>query len=83
MRGFLKIRRALKPLSFFRPPCFLFQPFGRLLSKLLCFLVQGVLAAETAVLVKFESVGIIFLILHSVIVALFAFAACKSDLYSH
>ena len=45
--------------------------------------MKCVLAAETAVLVELESVGVILLILLCVVVALFAFAACKSDLYSH
>jgi len=52
-------------------------------SPLLCFLVQSVLAAETAVLVHLKSVGIIFLVFLSVIIPLLAFAACESDLYSH
>lgn len=45
--------------------------------------MQGVLAAETAVLIEFESVRVVLLVLLCVIVALFAFTAGKSDLYSH
>ena len=42
-----------------------------------------VLAAETAVLVHLESVGIVFLVLLCVVIALLAFTARESDLYSH
>ena len=43
----------------------------------------SMLFAESAVLVHFKSVGIIFLILHGIVVSLLAFAACKCDLNSH
>ena len=45
--------------------------------------MQGVLAAEAAVLVEFDSVRVVLLVLLCVIVASFAFAAGKSDLNSH
>ena len=47
------------------------------------FLVQRVLAAEAAVLVHFQSVGIVLLVLHGVVVALLAFGTSQSDLDSH
>ena len=52
-------------------------------AELLCFLVQGVLLAETAVLVELKSVGVILLVLLGFVIALLAFAASKSDLNSH
>ena len=52
-------------------------------AELLCFLVQGVLLAETAVLVELKSVGVILLILLGFVIALLAFAASKSNLNSH
>ena len=45
--------------------------------------MQCVLAAEAAILVHLESVGIVFLVLLCVIVALLALAARESDLNSH
>ena len=45
--------------------------------------MQCVLAAEAAILVHLESVGIVFLVLLCVIIALFAFAASKSNFHSH
>ena len=41
------------------------------------------LSAEPAILVHFKSVRIVFLVFHRVVVALFAFCACKCDFYSH
>lgn len=41
------------------------------------------LAAETAILIEFDSVGVVFLVLLCVVVAGLAFAAGKSDLNSH
>ena len=45
--------------------------------------MQGVLAAETAILVHLKSVRIILLVFNCVIVALLAFGAGKSDFNSH
>jgi len=45
--------------------------------------VKGMLAAETAVLVEFKTIRIVLLVLGTVIVSLFAFAANECDLYSH
>ena len=45
--------------------------------------MQSVLVAETAVLVHFKSVGIVFLILLGLVVSLLAFAAHKCDFNSH
>lgn len=51
--------------------------------RLLCFLVKRVFAAELAVLVHFESVGIVFLVFGRVIIPLLAFRAGESDLNAH
>jgi len=45
--------------------------------------MQCVLAAEAAILVHLESVGIVFLVLLCVIVALLTLSASESDLNSH
>ena len=45
--------------------------------------MQGVLSAETAVLVHFKSVRRVFLVLDSVVVALLAFLARESNFDSH
>ena len=45
--------------------------------------MQCVLATELAVLVKLDSVRIVFLVLISIVIALFALGACKSNLDSH
>ena len=51
--------------------------------RLLGFLVQRVLPAETTILVHFEPVRIVLLVFHRVVVALFALCACQSNLDSH
>ena len=45
--------------------------------------MQSMLTAESAVLVHFKSVGIVLLVLHGVVVALFALSACQNNFYSH
>ena len=50
--------------------------------SLLRFLVNGVLFAESAILVAFQSVGCGFAVFVSVVVALFAFGASKYNLNS-
>jgi hypothetical protein len=45
--------------------------------------VNRVFAAEPAILAEFESVGIVLLVFHRVVVALFAFRARQRDLYPH
>ena len=45
--------------------------------------MQCVLFAESAILVHLESVGIVFLVLHSVVISLLALCACHCDLYAH
>ena len=42
--------------------------------------MAGVLLAEAAILVHFETIGIVLLILHGVVVALLALRACKAHL---
>jgi len=41
------------------------------------------LPAEFAVLVHFESVRVIFLVFHGVIISLFAFGTCQGNFNSH
>lgn len=50
---------------------------------LLCFFVESMLPAETAVLVHLQPVRCVLLVFNSVVVALLAFHASKSNLYSH
>ena len=50
---------------------------------LLCFLMKGVFAAETTILLHFQPVGIVLLVFHLVVVALLAFRASQGDLDSH
>ena len=45
--------------------------------------MKGVLFAEPAVLVHFKSVGVVLLVFHCVVVALFALCASKCDFNSH
>ena len=53
------------------------------MGELLAFLVQGMLAAEAAVLVHFQSVGVVLLVLHGVVVALLALGAGQGNFDSH
>ena len=77
--------------SFFRSLIDLFGFFGGgffdvshfLLLSLFRFSVQRVLAAETAILVHFETIGIVLFVLFRIVVTLFAFTASESDLDSH
>ena len=50
---------------------------------LLRLAVQGLLLAESAVLFQFDTVGVVFLVLHGVVVSLLAFVASERDLNSH
>ena len=45
--------------------------------------MKGVFTAETTVLVKFDTIGIVLLILCSVVISLFAFCANECDFHSH
>jgi hypothetical protein len=45
--------------------------------------VNGVLAAETAVLGELDPVGVVLLVLKSVVVTLLAFGAGQGDFYAH
>ena len=45
--------------------------------------MDGVLAAETAILGKLDPVGIVLLVLEGIVVSLLAFGAGKCDLYAH
>jgi len=52
-------------------------------SSLLRLVVNGVLSAESAVLLHFETVGIVLLVLHGVVVSLLALGASQSDFNAH
>ena len=45
--------------------------------------MSGVLSAESAVLLHFETVGVILLVLHGVVVSLLALGASQSDFNAH
>jgi hypothetical protein len=45
--------------------------------------VNGVLLAESAILLHFETIGIILLVLHGVVVSLLALGASQSDFNAH
>ena len=49
-------------------------------TRLLGFLVAGVLLAEAAILVHFETIGIVLLVLHGVVIALLALRAGQAHL---
>ena len=63
-------------------PVFLFDVchFG---ASLLGLVVSGVLSAESAVLLHFETVRVVLLVLHSVVVSLLALGASHSDFNAH
>ena len=67
---------------------FLFGGYGFFIlfchdNLLLRFLMQSVLSAEAAILVHFESVRVILLVLHSIVVSLLTFCTCQCNFYSH
>lgn len=45
--------------------------------------MQGVLAAETTVLVELKTIRSVLLVLHCVVVSLFAFIASECNFYAH
>ena len=47
---------------------------------LLGLLVAGVLLAEAAVLAHLETIGIVLLVLHGIVIALLALGACQRNL---
>ena len=53
------------------------------MASLLGLVVNGVLSAESAVLLHFETVGIVLLVLHGVVVSLLALRASQSDFNAH
>ena len=50
---------------------------------LLGLVVSGVLSAESAVLLHLETIGVILLVLHGVVVSLLALGASQSDIHAH
>ena len=53
------------------------------MASLLSLVVNGVLSAESAVLLHFETVGIVLLVLHGIVVSLLALGASQSDFNAH
>ena len=45
--------------------------------------MQGVLAAEAAVLHELDAIGVVLLVLEGVVIPLLAFGAGQCDLYAH
>ena len=66
----------------FYKPVFLFD-VCHFAASLLGLVVNGVLSAESAVLLHFETVGIVLLVLHCVVVSLLALGASQSDFNAH
>ena len=64
-------------------PVFLFDLSQEMRASLLGLVVSGVLSAESAVLLHFETVGVILLVLHGVVVSLLALRASQSDFNAH
>jgi hypothetical protein len=64
-------------------PVFLFDFSHELRASLLGLVVSGVLSAESAVLLHFETVGVVLLVLHGVVVSLLALRASQSDFNAH
>ena len=71
----------LAPGSF--EPIFLFDFSHDEGASLLGLVVSGVLSAESAVLLHLETVGVVLLVLHGVVVSLLALRASQSDFNAH
>ena len=52
-------------------------------ASLLGLVVSGVLLAESAILLHFETVRVVLLVLHGVVVSLLALGASHSDFHAH
>ena len=52
-------------------------------ASLLGLVVSGVLSAESAVLLHFETGGVVLLVLHGIVVSLLALGASQSDFNAH
>ena len=63
-------------------PVFLFH-FSHDGASLLSLCVSGVLLAESAILLHFETVRVVLLVLHGVVVSLLALRASQSDFHAH
>ena len=63
-------------------PVLLFT-FCHFAASLLGLVVNGVLLAESAILLHFETVGVILLVFHGVVVSLLALGASQSDFNAH
>ena len=62
---------------------FSFLTSAMIRASLLGLVVNGVLLAESAILLHFETVGVILLVLHGVVVSLLALGACQDNFVSH
>ena len=72
-----------KEFTFF---CFshVVHPFCNAVSTaLLRLAVDSMLLAESAILLHLETVGVVLLVFHGVVVSLLAFVASECDLYAH
>jgi hypothetical protein len=63
-------------------PIFLFN-FCHCGISLLSLVVNGMLLAESAILLHLKTIGVILLVFHSVVVSLLALRASQSDFYAH
>ena len=64
-------------------PVFLFDFCHDWSASLLGLVVSSVLSAESAVLLHLETVGVVLLVLHGVVVSLLALGASQSDFNAH
>ena len=63
--------------------CFCHDVHPFCVYTLLRLTVQGLLLAESAILLQFDTVGVVLLVLHGVVVSLLAFVASERDFNSH
>ena len=64
-------------------PVFLFDFCHSCVLSLLGLVVSGVFSAESAVLAHFETVRVVLLVFHGIVVSLLALGASQSDFYAH
>ena len=64
-------------------PVCLFYFCHFVLTSLLGLVMSGVLSAESAVLLHFETVRVVLLVLHGIVVSLLALRASQSDFNAH
>ena len=64
-------------------PVFLFDFCHSCVLSLFGLVVSGVLSAESAVLAHFETVRVVLLVFHGIVVSLLALGTSQSDFYAH